>query len=337
MDAGNSRAGSGKAKSSGEIRPEKIKSEVIRSESPGHALSQAWVKELRTHNATKKIFTADPYAEVYRFRENLFGIYTENADGMADPWIFLVIGPEKALLIDNGFGIGNLKKLAEELAGGREIIAVITHAHPDHAYGSCQFEKVFAHEFNRFQLEKLQSPAMWDYLFDGNGKPRWLRFDRKDIIPFRECEFCYCDDGYVFDLGEGYEIEMIHSPGHSSGHCAFLDKRDRILFAGDSIVSSSIRACGAETPDPNADAATLTSYRESIRRFIVRENEFDSIFPGHFIVDIGKEVLTDILDTCNAILDNPNDYDFLTKEWGKESYHKFVRGLGNISYSMDQI
>lgn len=316
---------------------EKIKSSVIKNEDYSHAAAKAWVKELRTHNCTKKIYEADPYAEVYRFRENLYGIYTENADGMGDPWIYLIVGPKKALLIDNGFGIGNLKALAKKLAGGKEVLAAITHAHPDHAYGSCQFDTIYCHEYNQFLLEQQQSPAIWDYLFDKNGKPKWLQFDRNDIIPYKDYQACYCKDGYRFDLGDGYEVELVYFPGHTSGHSGFLDKQNRIFFSGDNIISSCIGSCGAMPQDPNAEAATLTAYRESIRKLMERQEEFDTIFPGHFTVDIDKEVLPDLLDTCDMILDNPNDYDFITMRFGQPSYHKFVRGLGSICYSMDKI
>lgn len=316
---------------------DRIKSHVIKNEDYSHPATKAWVYELRNNNRTKKIYAEDPYAEVYRFRDSVYGIYTENADGMGDPWIYLILGTEKALVIDNGFGIGDLKGLVQKIAGGREIIAAITHAHPDHSYGSCQFDTVYCHEYNRFFMEQQQSPAIWDYLFDRNGSPKWLYFDRNDIIPFRNFNVCYCEDGYTFDLGGGYEVEMVHFPGHTSGHCGFLDRTSRIFFSGDNIISSCIGACGAIPSDPNAEYATLTAYRDGIQKLIGREKEFDAIFPGHFTVDIGREVLPYILDACDAILENPNDYDFTTTRFGHPSYHKFVRGLGSICYSLDKI
>ena len=93
-----------------------MKSRIIQAETV-EELSRAYMKELRTYNRTKKTYDEiDPYAEVYQFRENLYGIYTQNADGGGAPWIYLVLGPEKAMLIDTGFGIGDLKSLVEKLA-----------------------------------------------------------------------------------------------------------------------------------------------------------------------------------------------------------------------------
>ena len=81
------------------------------------AASWAFMRELRTNNRTKRIYDIDPYAEVYQFRDNLYGIFSENIDGGGDVWEYLIVGPEKAMLIDTGYGIGNLKGLAELLSG----------------------------------------------------------------------------------------------------------------------------------------------------------------------------------------------------------------------------
>ena len=135
-----------------------MKSKVILEREPVDPLSRAWMKELRSHNKTKREYEVDPYAEVYQFRDDVYGILKDSADGMGAPWMYLVVGKEKALLIDTGFGIGNLKGLAEELAEGKPLYLVNTHAHFDHCYGNCQFEKVYCHEYEAPYLEQKQDP-----------------------------------------------------------------------------------------------------------------------------------------------------------------------------------
>ena len=97
----------------------------------------AFMRELRTHNKTKKIYDVDPYAEVYQFRENLYGILVENLDGGGDIWLYLIVGPERAMLIDTGFGLGNLRGLAEELASGKPLVVVNTHLYGAHHVRGC--------------------------------------------------------------------------------------------------------------------------------------------------------------------------------------------------------
>lgn len=316
---------------------EQIKSRVIYCEDFEHMATKAWVRELRTFNKTKRIYAIDPYAEVYQFRENLYGIYTENADGRGDPWIYLIIGPKKALLIDNGFGIGDLRGLANMLAGEKEVVAAITHAHPDHAYGNCQFDKIYCHEYSRYRIEQQKNPHIWDYLFNEDGTCKWMQFDREDIVPYRDYEVEYCSDGYTFDLGDGYEVEMIHFPGHDAGHCGFLDKHNRIFFAGDNVITSCIGAGGKRKGDPYSEYTTLKSYSDGLDRVIARMDEFDTIFPSHFTVDLDKQVLLNIRETCDVVFENPRDYDFESvRPNGSISCSKYIWNLGVLCYGLEE-
>jgi hydroxyacylglutathione hydrolase len=38
------------------------------------------------------------------------------------------------------------------------------------------------------------------------------------------------------DLGEGLNLEVFHTPGHSKGSCSFWFNKDRALFSGDTIL-----------------------------------------------------------------------------------------------------
>ena len=53
-------------------------------------------KILREYSTLREFYPdIDPYAEVYRFRENMYAIFSEGlSSGTADTWNFLVIGPE---------------------------------------------------------------------------------------------------------------------------------------------------------------------------------------------------------------------------------------------------
>lgn len=53
---------------------------------------------------------------------------------------YLLIGEERALLIDCGLGIGDIKGAVEKITD-KPITVVATHGHVDHAGGDGQFEK----------------------------------------------------------------------------------------------------------------------------------------------------------------------------------------------------
>lgn len=296
------------------------------------ASSWAYMKMLRENDDTQTFYPMDPYAEVYRIRDNVYAILTISADGMGDSWMYLIDGPEKAFLVDTSFGIGDLKGLVKELIGDKPLYVGNTHCSYDHSYGNCQFDRCYCHENEAPYMERKQDPHIWDYLFDENDNGIWLDFDRDDIIPFRKYEVVGVPDGYTFDLGSGYEIELIWIPGHKPGHAMFLDKRSRLLFAGDDIISMRV-GMGRE-----GSFATVEAYRDQMEKLVKRISEFDYIFPGHFIFNLENTAVQSFLDTANAILANPGNYDACqTGEKGSKLMLKYVRGMGSIAYRENNI
>lgn len=317
-----------------------LKSRRIHFDVPQNIISCAFMKELREHNQTRTIHPCNPYVEVYQFRENLYGLFTENCDGMGDVWMYLIVGPEKAMLIDTAFGLGDLKALVDELTGGKELIVVNTHDHFDHAYGNCRFDKVYCHEYLVPYLTN-QHPHMWDYLFDAWGDNIWLEFDRADLPRFRPYEIVGVPDGYIFDLGGGYEVELIHTGGHAAGHAAYLDKHNRILFSGDNICSD-VSGCGADgaprAKGPHSECTLLSFYRDRVRLLVERMAEYDYIFPQHFMNNLENSLMPNILEALDTIVADPSAYDYKTVTYGKMRdqknirYFKFIKGFSVIAY-----
>lgn len=198
--------------------------------------SSRWnfMKILREYSSLKEFYPElDPYVEVYWFRENLAAIYSEGLTvGCSDMWSYLIIGPKKAMLIDTGYGVGNLKALCEYLAKGKEIVCVNTHYHVDHSAGNPAFDKVYIHEYDVEHLEKSKKNR-FDNLFDENGNPKDTFFDKNDLVPDSDYEIIGFKDGDSFDLGNGYLVEVKHLPGHTPGQSAFYDHQNHCLFIGD--------------------------------------------------------------------------------------------------------
>jgi glyoxylase-like metal-dependent hydrolase (beta-lactamase superfamily II) len=312
-----------------------IKSKIIKLQEPIEQLSSAFMKELRLHNRTKRVYEINPYAEVYTFRENIYGFYTDNIDGGGPPWMFLVVGPEKAMLVDTGCGQGNLKGLCDEISGGKPLIVVNTHPHPDHSAGNFQFDKIYCHEYCVPYLKSGMDPHRWDKLFDESGKCIWVEFDRNDLIKYKEYEIIGCKDGFVFNLGGDYDIELILLAGHAPGQAGFLDKKNRVLFCGDDFISMRVSVNKPRPDMPYREYATVNAFRAQLEKLVKRNNEFDTLFPGHFIVDIDGSVVQNMLNVCNEIIKDPKAYDQLYERKGKQCMGKFVPGLGTIEYNED--
>ena len=321
------------------IRSE-LKSKRIKFDTPQNHISWAYMKEMRENNKTRKIYPVNPYVEVYQLRDNEYELFSENCDGLGDFFMHLIIGPEKAMLIDCGYGLGDVKGLVDQLAGGKPLIVVNTHEHPDHAFGNCRFDKVYCHEYLVPALEQ-QNAHMFDYLFDDYGDNIWLQFDRKDLPAFKKYGIVGVKDGHTFNLGGNYEIELIFTGGHSPGHAAYLDKKNRILYTGDNICSD-VSSCGSVNvtrPGPYSENTLLKVYRDNVKRLVDRIDEYDYIFPNHFMTNLENNLMPNILEACDAILANPENYDYKVEKWNKggpESsvrYSKFIKGFSVIVYS----
>ena len=316
-----------------------LKSKRIKHDAPIDPISWAYMKELRENNKTKRIYPVNPYVEVYQLRDSLYGWFTHNLDGGGDVWMFLVVGPERALLIDTAYGLGDLPGLAAEITGGKPLLVANTHEHFDHAYGNCRFEKVYCHEYLVPYLE-TQNEHIWDYLFDEYGDNIWVEFDRNDLPRFRKYEIAGVPDGYKFDLGGGHEVELMYQGGHSAGHAAYIDKKNRIVFTGDNVICDT-SGCGSVNvtrPGPHSENQTLKAYGANLKRLIDRMDEYDHVYPSHFMVDVEKTVLPNMLATIDDILADPENCDWRTESYAKGGalvvgrYARHIPGFSVVFY-----
>ncbi len=311
-----------------------VKNKRIYQSEPITAACWAYMKLLRERDRTKRIYEINPYVEVYSFRENVYGLLTESLDGMGDVWMYLIDGPERALLIDTGFGLGDLKGLCDEITGGKELYVVNTHCHFDHAYGNSQFEKVYCHEYEVPAMEALDE-HLWDYLFEEDtGRCIWTEFDRNDLIAFQKYEIVGCPDGYTFDLGGGHEVELVHLGGHTAGHAGFLDKKNRIFFTGDDIICMRVGINGGRPGQPYGEYATVRTLCENLKRLNERRDMFDHVFSSHFITDIESIAVQHTIDACECVLKDPeHGWDICQETPRGKNYQKYVEGMGTLSYS----
>ena len=211
---------------------------------PQNHVSWAFMTQLRERDRYVRVYDVCPYIEVYPFRENVYGLFNQNCDGAGDVWMYVVIGPEKAMVIDTGFGIGNVKGLVDELTGGMPLVVANTHSGPDHCMGNVRFERVYCHKYCVPNITRKCAPGAWDYLFDQDGNNIWLQFDKQDVPQYRDYELIPVENHHMFNLGGDHNVELVWQPGHDSGHAMFLDHKTRILFAGDDVCSDVI-ACGS--------------------------------------------------------------------------------------------
>ena len=278
-------------------------------------------------------FDVDPTVEVWKMRDNVWSMLAPSPGMGGDAWMHLIVGPEKAMLIDTGFGIGNLRGLVEELTD-KPIVLVNTHFHGDHAFGNYQFEAAYIHKYDAPFLKDQMDPAARARMVPA-AKPDSFYKD-EDLVPVKPYEIIPIEDGYVFDLGDGYEMEVCHLPGHAPGGIGIIDKQNRILFSGDAIVSTPTMISGSGAGQHNSEFMTVPAFRDQLEKLVPKMDEFDVLYPGHAILEYPKAAVTDMLELCNAIIADPDSQDEVSESMRGMAKLKVV-GLASIAYSDERI
>ena len=63
-------------------------------------------------------------------------------------YIYVIEGDEEAIVIDSGYGSGNLKEFVKTLVPGKQVYRLFnTHNHFDHTVNDNQFDVVYMSEF----------------------------------------------------------------------------------------------------------------------------------------------------------------------------------------------
>lgn len=139
---------------------------------------------------------------------------------------------------------------------------LLTHSHFDHIYG-----------------------AKW--CSDTFGIPVYLHPEDKKVIPITassaakfglpvlDCSFSTTDikDGDTLSFGE-MEFEVIHTPGHSPGGACYYDRKNQIIFTGDTLFAGTIGRSDLE----------YGNYDDLIRSIMEKLMWLDTdvnVFPGH--------------------------------------------------------
>jgi glyoxylase-like metal-dependent hydrolase (beta-lactamase superfamily II) len=80
-------------------------------------------------------------------------------------------------------------------------------------------------------------------------------------------------DGQGLSLA-GIDLEVLHTPGHTPGHCCFLIRQQGVLFSGDHLFAGSI----GRTDLPGGNYDTLM---ESMQSKVLPLDDQVAVYPGH--------------------------------------------------------
>lgn len=199
--------------------------------------------------------------------ENVWRIDDHGADNM-----YLVVGTDKALLIDTGLGVGDIMKVVRTLTA-LPVVVVNTHGHPDHAGGNNQFSEVHAHTKDFGLIATFDAPERRAETRSAMVKDARVPADQLFEAPKdrRPTKLLPVTEGFVFDLG-GRRLEVVEVPGHTLGGVCLLDRKHALLFSGDNNNTLQWQFLDTST--------TIEAYLRTLEGQKAR-TDFTTLLPGH--------------------------------------------------------
>lgn len=223
--------------------------------------------------------------------------------------MFLLVGSERAMLIDCGIGIGDLRG-AVEMITEKPLTVVISHGHVDHTGNGRQFEELWMHPADqKIPIPMSLDRRRWDARMIARRQKGCIGapYNMFSLYPYHINEDLRepgeeegfprirdLYDGQQFDLGGGRIVTAYECPGHSRGEMVFLDHQTRTLFAGDALnFNLGVSAVPVET--------TL----RSLKKIQGLKGQYDVIYNGHHdFRALGAPLDEDCLPDAIAILED---------------------------------
>ena len=192
---------------------------------------------------SEKFVYRDPYIvfrqiDEHTWEGNGYMVYNES--------VYVVEGEDKALVIDAGTYMPHLDKAVAALTD-KPVMVALTHGHGDHVGGIVCFPEVWIHPADIPMIS-----------YDDEGYQGTIH---------------ELNDGDVIDLG-GRQIEVLHTPGHTSGSITFFDKANHYGFSGDAFGSTNLLLF---VPSFSTLIETCTRTADYMQK-----NGIEKLFPGHY-------------------------------------------------------
>ena len=255
----------------------------------------AWEKRIREQwSGFERVEQGQPWFEVFAVAPGVRAIY--EGGHWENVVSYLVEGDERALLFDTGLGIGDMKRVVGELTA-LSVVVVNSHAHYDHIGGNHAFDGVLAAKTPFSEGARGGIPNRRARRFvppESLFRDPPADFDRASyrIRAFSHAGFLTA--GETLDLG-GRVLEVLATPGHSPDSICLIDRKNRILLAGDTWYAGPVFA--------QLDHSDVDAYAATAQRLAALAKDVDLVLPGHSPPTRDTEVLVRFDAAWRSILD----------------------------------
>ncbi len=271
------------------------------SEDRSLLIAKNWWDKLprEIYSSLERVPIKQDWFEVYRVLPDIYVFY--------EPYQYeeaistLVLGEDKAILIDTGCGIGNLKEAVEEITD-QPIMVLNTHAHNDHIAQDYMFDEIamLDHPWSHKAQEGLPNSEMAHLVADGMyWKPLPEGFDKENYrVPgFKVTK--WLKDGEKVDLGNR-TLEVMHTPGHTPDSICLLDREDKLLFTGDMFYTGGIYTY--------LNGGDIPTFVNSYMRMLDYYDEYERLMPSHNEPWVEKQLLKDVFKAVVDIAEGRGSY-----------------------------
>jgi len=194
------------------------------------------------------------------------------------------------VLIDTGISSRLLRKLKRLFPINTVLLS---HWHEDHTSGNRLLSgtKFFIHSKDRFLIENVDK---FNEFYGISNSPaeeesEWvmesLKLENTKVDNILE-------DNQIIKVGNGLNIKVIHTPGHTAGHCAFLELNSKIAFLADIDLTNFVFYAGIDS--------NLMEFEDSIDKL----SQFDikTAITGHRGIIDGQNSIKEELKKYKSII-----------------------------------
>ncbi len=194
------------------------------------------------------------------------------------------------LLIDTGISSRLLRKLKRLYP---IKIILLSHWHEDHNSGNrllpnAEFR---IHSKDKFLIENISkyneyygisntsAEEEYNWLYEGL-KLENTRIDKE------------LENNEIIKIGNEFSIRVIHTPGHTAGHCAFLELSSKIAFLADIDLTNFVFYAGIDS--------NLSDFEESLNK--LNDLDIKTAITGHRGIIEGEKTIKEELNNYKAII-----------------------------------
>lgn len=196
------------------------------------------------------------------------------------------------------------------VGGGDDLYILVSHRHPDHAGSASPLSKNFPRAIlglHKASVKHLLDPRR---LNEGAREVLGEYGEAMDPLPEGR-EVITLKDGDIIDLGSGFEVEVVYTPGHTSDHLSFYERKTRLMYCGDAA-GVLYPPLGRITPTAFYPSFKPHLYLQSLERMM--GYDIDILAFAHYgaVLQGAEDILGKSLET--------------TKEWIKVSEEVLKEG-----------